>query len=472
MFQNKPKKNKLEQKKIYNCIVKIIPTHIVLDPLIPYNIIQQSKSIGAGFFIDNDGHILTCAHVVKNIIEIWITLPETGKNIFRADIICVYPDFDLAIIKIRDHKNKFFLNLGNSENINLGDEIYALGYPDNSEYPMRTTGTISGRRGDNIQTDVALNPGNSGGPCLNEFNHVIGVSSAVIAGSEDSSLIVPINAFKNVIDSMINSGKKIIYKNVLGILLVNGNDNYKEMYNVNISNIKGQIIKKILKGSPFKKFAKEGDILHSIDNYNIDYYGEISVEWEDAKVPLEYIVKRKKPFSKMGISIYSLDKKKIISNKITLKTFPDIYPIRQVFPHVEKIDYEVFAGLVVMNLNLDHIIQNFHHLIHLIVNEEIYEPYIIISHIFKNSKIGEYNTINTGSLLDKVNNIKVRTLTQYREAMKKYISKNNKNYIVMETLNRDKVILNLDEVIEYEKKLISQYGYSTSISYNFYNKEK
>ena len=247
MFQNKPKKNKLEQKKIYNCIVKIIPTHIVLDPLIPYNIIQQSKSIGAGFFIDNDGHILTCAHVVKNIIEIWITLPETGKNIFRADIICVYPDFDLAIIKIRDHKNKFFLNLGNSENINLGDEIYALGYPDNSEYPMRTTGTISGRRGDNIQTDVALNPGNSGGPCLNEFNHVIGVSSAVIAGSEDSSLIVPINAFKNVIDSMINSGKKIIYKNVLGILLVNGNDNYKEMYNVNISNIKGQIIKKILK---------------------------------------------------------------------------------------------------------------------------------------------------------------------------------------------------------------------------------
>ena len=207
MFQNKPKKNKLEQKKIYNCIVKIIPTHIVLDPLIPYNIIQQSKSIGAGFFIDNDGHILTCAHVVKNIIEIWITLPETGKNIFRADIICVYPDFDLAIIKIRDHKNKFFLNLGNSENINLGDEIYALGYPDNSEYPMRTTGTISGRRGDNIQTDVALNPGNSGGPCLNEFNHVIGVSSAVISGSEDSSLIVPINAFKNVIDSMINSGK-------------------------------------------------------------------------------------------------------------------------------------------------------------------------------------------------------------------------------------------------------------------------
>lgn len=468
MSQIKPKKNKLEQKKIYNCIVKIIPTHIVLDPLIPYNIIQQAKSIGAGFFIDKDGHILTCAHVVKNIIEIWIRIPDSGKKIYRADIKCVYPDFDLAIIKIRDYQNKYYLNLGDSENISLGDEIYALGYPDNSEYPMRTAGTISGRRGDNIQTDVALNPGNSGGPCLNQYNHVIGVSSAVIAGSEDSSLIVPINAFKNVIDSMINSGKKIIYKNVLGILLVNGNDNYKEMFNIKNSKGEGQVIKKILNGSPFKDFAEEGDIFHSIDGFKIDYYGEVSVDWEDAKVPLEYIVKRKKPFSELEVGIYSIKKNKLISKKIKLKTFTDIYPIRQVFPHIEKLDFEVFSGLVVMNLNLDHIIKKFQHLVHLIVNEQIYQPYLIITHIFENSKIGEYNTIGVGALIDKVNNIRVRTLKEYRKALKKFIVKNNKKFIIIETLNRDKVILNLDEVLKYESNLISQYGYSPSVTYEFY----
>lgn len=459
-------KIKLNKKKIYNCIVKIIPTHIILDPLIPYNIIQQTKSIGAGFFIDNNGHILTCAHVVKNIIEIWIRIPDTGKKIYRADIVCVYPDFDLAIIKIRHYKNDYFLNLGDSEEIVLGDEIYALGYPDNSEYPMRTSGTISGRRGDNIQTDVALNPGNSGGPCLNKLNQVIGVSSAVIAGSEDSSLIVPINAFKNVIESMINSGKKIINKNVLGILLVNGNDNYKEMYNIKKSKGEGQIIKKILKNSPFNNFSKEGDIFHSIDGYKIDYYGEVNVEWEDAKVPLEYIVKRKKPFSNVEVKIYSLEQKKMITKNIKLKTFPDIYPVRQVFPHIEKLDFEVFSGLVVMNLNLDHIIKKFQHLVHLIVNEKIYQPYLIITHIFENSKIGEYNTINIGSLIHKVNNIKVRTLVEYRDAITKYIYKNGKKFIIIETLNRDKVILNLEELLKTENTLISQYGYSPSESYN------
>ena len=468
MFNSKKEGYKLKQKKIYNSIVKIIPTHVLLDPLIPYNIIKQTKSVGAGFFIDNKGHILTCAHVVKNIIEIWIRIPDSGKKIYRASIKCVYPDFDLAIIKINDYQNHFFLNLGDSEKINLGDEIYALGYPDASEYPMRTTGTISGRRGDNIQTDVALNPGNSGGPCLNELNQVIGVSSAVIAGSEDSSLIVPINAFKNVIDSMINSGKKIIYKNVLGILLVNGNDNYKEMYNIKSKNIEGQIIKKILKNSPFKDFASEGDIFQSIENFNIDFYGEVNVPWEDGKVPLEYIVKRSKPFSDLKVSIFSLKKNKILFKKISLKTFPDIYPVRQIFPHIEKLDYEVFSGLVVMNLNLDHIIKNFQHLVHLIVNEKIYQPYLIITHIFENSKIGEYNTINTGSLINKVNNIKVRTLIQYRNAIKKYINKNNKKFIIIETLNRDKVIINLSDLLEQEKVLISQYGYEPSNSFEFF----
>ena len=66
---------------------------------------------------------------------------------------------------------------------------------------------------------------------------------------------------------MINSGKKIIYKNVLGILLVNGNDNYKEMFNIKNSKGEGQVIKKILNGSPFKDFAEEGDIFHSIDGF-------------------------------------------------------------------------------------------------------------------------------------------------------------------------------------------------------------
>ena len=207
----------INQKKIYNSIVKIITTNVTLDTLIPYNISKQEKSIGAGFFIDKNGNVLTAAHVVKDTIEIWVRIPEYGKKIYRAEIVCVYPDFDLAIIRVVNINNKYYLKLGNSEDLELGQSVYALGYPDNSEYPMRTTGTVSGRRDDYIQTDTPINKGNSGGPLLNIKDEVIGVNSAVVAGSEDSSLIVPINSFKNVKNTMLNSKKRIIHKNVLGI---------------------------------------------------------------------------------------------------------------------------------------------------------------------------------------------------------------------------------------------------------------
>ena len=96
----------MNNKKIYNSIIKIVTSDVIFDTNIPYNIIKQQKSIGAGFYIDNEGHILTAAHCVKNTIDITINIPKYGKKNFKGEIICVYPDFDLAIIKIIDYKIK------------------------------------------------------------------------------------------------------------------------------------------------------------------------------------------------------------------------------------------------------------------------------------------------------------------------------------------------------------------------------
>ena len=473
LSENRPKDikpEKLEQKKIYNSIVKIITTMVEFDNLIPYNIKKQNKSVGAGFFIDNKGHILTAAHVVKNTIDIWLRIPEFGKKIYKGDIICVYPDFDLAIIKAVDFKNDYFLKLGNSETLELGQSVYALGYPNDSEYPMRTTGTISGRRDDYIQTDTPINPGNSGGPLLNKLNEVIGVNSAVLSNSEDSSLIVPINSYISVEKIMLKSKTKIIHKNVLGILLVNGNDNYNEMYDIEGECKEGQIIKNILDKSPLKDFANVGDILCKVDNYKVDYYGEVSVEWEDGKVPLTYLIKRAKPKGLINIVIYSIKDKVEKTKKIKLRGFDEIYPVRQIFTHIEKKDFEVFAGLLVMPLNLDHIVQSFEYLVHLVINEKIYRPYLVITHTFENSKISEYNTISKGSLIDKVNGKKVRTLKEYRTAIKSPIIKNDKKFLIIETTSKDRVILNLDDIMIQEKKLMNIYGYNKSLSYKHFKK--
>ena len=460
-------KRVLKQKQIYNSVVKIITTNIEVDNNIPFNIKKQSKGVGAGFFIDNKAHVLTAAHVVKNSIDIWVRIPEYGKKIFQGEIVSVYPDFDLAIIFVKDISNEYYLKLGNSEDLELGQNVYALGYPNNSEYPMRTSGTISGRREDYIQSDVPINPGNSGGPLLNSNDKVVGVSSAVLTNSEDSSLIVPIKSFLNVRDAMIKSKQKLIHKNVLGILLVNGNNNYGSLYDITGECAEGQIIKKILKKSPLKNFAKEGDILCYIDKYKIDNYGEISVDWEDGKVPIQYIVKRAQPKGKLSIGIYSLERHKIIKKTIDLPSFNEIYPIRQVFTHVEKLDFEVFGGLIVMDLNLDHIVNSFNHLVHLVINDKIYQPYLIISHIFENSKISQYNTLPAGSILDMVNNKRVRSLSEYRDALKNPIDKNGEKFIIIQALNGDKVILMLNDIMKNEKKMSELYGYNLSETFKF-----
>ena len=98
----------LDQERVYNSVIKIVNNSITPNYVIPYSVDKQSQSIGAGFFIDNQGHALTAAHVVENAIELWIKLPTFGQKVFRGEIISVYPDFDLAVIKVNDIQNEYF----------------------------------------------------------------------------------------------------------------------------------------------------------------------------------------------------------------------------------------------------------------------------------------------------------------------------------------------------------------------------
>ena len=89
----------LNQETIYNSVVKIICNKASVDLLLPYKISSHGQSIGTGFYINKQGNILTAAHVVEDAAELWINMPQYGKKIFRAEIVSVYPDFDIAIIK-------------------------------------------------------------------------------------------------------------------------------------------------------------------------------------------------------------------------------------------------------------------------------------------------------------------------------------------------------------------------------------
>src|SRR4030042_396492 len=184
---------------------------------------QQVKSLGTGVIISSDGYILTNEHVIVNADEIQVTLPD-GRQ-FKGAVITADPVTDLALLKIDDN-NLPFVNLGNSEDLLIGEWVIALGNPfgflleDTS--PTVTVGVISATHRsikskdesrlykNMIQTDAAINPGNSGGPLVNIIGEVIGMNTFICTsggGSEGIGFARPINIAKKFIDEAREHGK-------------------------------------------------------------------------------------------------------------------------------------------------------------------------------------------------------------------------------------------------------------------------
>ncbi|MDP2918556.1 MAG: trypsin-like peptidase domain-containing protein [bacterium] len=271
-------------KKISPAVVSIVSTR---DARGFFGDVWQQKSGGTGFILTNDGLIATNKHVVADTGATYTVIANDGKN-YPAKILARDPSNDFAVIKV-EAENLAVATLGNSQDLQVGQNVIAIGNTLGEYQNTVTTGVVSaiGRSisaGDGlmqsenledvIQTDAAINPGNSGGPLVNIAGQVIGINTAIDRGGQLVGFAIPINNVQTAIDSIIREGK--IIRPYIGIRFIPITKDFAALNKLASGN--GVLIYSgdpnllaILPDSPAQKSGlKEMDIITKINNQDID----------------------------------------------------------------------------------------------------------------------------------------------------------------------------------------------------------
>jgi S1-C subfamily serine protease len=449
-------------KSINYSIVRIIADDIDFNWNIPYNVNEPKKGQGTGFFIDSQ-YILTCCHVVCNSKNVYIEIPSKDSNKYFCNIISICPFYDIALLKTIDYKSKYYLKLGNSQNIKIGSKVEVVGYPvskknkNNSNNLKFTSGIISGQQDKYIQTDSSINPGNSGGPLFCN-NKVIGINTSKLVGAnlENIGFSVPIHYYNLIKKDMFEN--KIVFRPHLLIEYNNTNEEIiKELTNGKIN--KGIVISKIYDESILKKSnLTKNSILTKINNYTIDCYGFVNKKWLNTNLNINTILNEFKNNQKITITYYNYN----IKNKCTIQLKPFESSLRIFYPIFEKIDYIVIAGMIIMNLTKNHLDKDNIKLNCYFINKEnkYDKPALIISNIFPNTNINILNNIKQNDIITKVNNKNVHNLETLKKALKHNLIINKKEYILIENIDEKSVLLSKDDIIKENLKYSEIYKYS------------
>lgn len=240
---------------------------------------KQQIGGGSGFFVSRDGMIVTNRHVVEDTSADYTVITGNGKE-YEAKVLAIHPIHDLAIIEIKED-NTQALNIGNSDELEVGQTVIAIGNSLGEFSNTVSKGIISGlgrsltassgfgqseRLSNIIQTDAAINPGNSGGPLIDINGDAIGVNVAMAQGAENIGFAIPVNQVKKMIDEVKTKGK--ISVPFLGVRYILINEAIKEVnnlpYDYGALVIKGERITDlaVVPGSPADKAGiVENDII-------------------------------------------------------------------------------------------------------------------------------------------------------------------------------------------------------------------
>ena len=245
-------------------VVQISATQVVSDS--PFFGSREARAIGSGFVIDKAGHIVTNYHVVEGAERVEVNF--SGEDRVRAKIVGADPSTDLAVLRIDAQARALTpLPLGDSDSLRVGDAVVAIGNPFGLERTV-TAGIVSALQreitapngfeiDEVIQTDAAINRGNSGGPLLNANGEVIGVNAQIESesgGNVGIGFAIPINTVKEVVSELIEHGK--VEHAYLGIRMTTIDDRLAEHFRLPVD--RGVLVASVRPGSPAARSGLEG----------------------------------------------------------------------------------------------------------------------------------------------------------------------------------------------------------------------
>jgi serine protease Do len=279
-------------KKVSPSVVSVITSSEQLSPFFNQTVEQQGA--GTGMIVSSNGYILTNKHVVEGADTVTVVL-SSGKIYEDVDVLGSDPLNDVAFLKIHGVSDLPAVTLGDSKTVRIGQGVVAIGNALGQFKNTVTSGIISGTGRpvtastsgnsssaesltDLLQTDAAINSGNSGGPLLNLEGQVIGINTAIAQDAQSIGFAIPISATKGMLEGLI-SGKGL-KRAILGVQYVSITPEVKAEYKLPVS--KGDYItaeegRSVLKNGPADKAGiKDGDIIVAINGYKVGEVASVS----------------------------------------------------------------------------------------------------------------------------------------------------------------------------------------------------
>ncbi len=408
---------------------------------------SMTRWSGSGFFVklesNQEGYILTNAHVVRNATTIQIMSMLTSGERFSVEIVGIVKDLepDVALLKLGKSELKRFnkcaskeityLELANNYDVMRGTEVKAIGYPLGMAEPNITTGDITNfvsSSRDTVEkyvTDAAINPGNSGGPALVETGEVIGLNTAIYSGAENIGFLTPFSFTQIVLKNLLNQGGAC-FSDLGGIVQTNSRPLAR--YLKQTGEVRGVVVARVEKNGFFDLLEiKENDIVLSINGYAFDRHGQI-LDSDTAHhknifdviklIPIGEIIEIELLRSGTVIHLSAPAVARVLDGIKSVPLFKDRVSLNIFGMTIQELDIEIINAFREINLDVHY------ELIHYM---DLERTALVVTHIDLNGEADQQEWY-VGEVIESVNGVEVTKINQLRKMLKN--SKGKQQYFI------------------------------------------